>query len=85
MKIRVRAFGLAVGIVCGLGVFVPTLLAAVWGTGKTLILLRAFFFGYSISFGGAIVGLIWGFVLGFICGALVAWIYNILHKALYKS
>jgi zinc transporter ZupT len=85
MKLRVRAFGLAVGIVCGLGIFVATLWDVARGSGRTLELLSAFFAGYRISFGGAIVGLIWGFVYGFICGALIAWTYNIFHKALYKS
>jgi NhaP-type Na+/H+ or K+/H+ antiporter len=56
-----------------------------WGTGRTLEMLKAFLFGYDISFGGAIMGLIWGFVFGSISGALIAWIYNKLHKALYKS
>jgi len=85
MKLRVRAFGLAVGIVGGFGIFVATLWAAARGTGKTLEMLIPVFYGYSISFSGAIMGLIWGFVDGFICGALVAWIYNIFHKMLYKS
>jgi hypothetical protein len=85
MKLRVRALGLAVGIAWGLGIFVATLWAAAQDRGKTLDLLKAFYLGYSISFGGAIVGLIWGLVDGFICGALIAWLYNMLHKALYKS
>jgi hypothetical protein len=85
MKLRVRAFGLSVGIVWGLGIFVATLWAAAQGRGSTLVLLKSFYSGYSISFGGAIVGLIWGLVDGFICGVLIAWLYNILHKTLYKS
>ena len=85
MKLRVRAFGLAVGIVLGLGIFLATLCDVVREKGETLQSLESFFLGYSISFSGAIVGLIWGFVDGFICGALIAWLYNILHKVLYKS
>jgi len=85
MKLRVRAFGLAVGIVCGLVLFAATLLDLARGAGKTLVLLNAFIWGYSISFGGAILGFIWILVYGFIWGASIAWLYNILHKALYKS
>jgi len=85
MKLRVRAFGLVVGIVWGLGMFVATLWDFAQGHGQTLVRLSSFFKGYSISFGGAIVGLIWGLVFGFICGALMAWLYNKLHKVLYKS
>jgi hypothetical protein len=85
MKLRVRAFGLAVGIVWGLGIFVATLWDVAIGRGKTLQSLSSFFIGYHISISGAFLGLMWGFVYGFICGVLIAWMYNILHKALYKS
>jgi hypothetical protein len=84
MNLRVRAFGLAVGIVCGLGIFAVTLIDAARGAGRTLGLLNAFIWGYEINFVGAMLGFIWVFVYGFIGGALIAWIYNILHKAIYK-
>jgi hypothetical protein len=85
MKIRVRALGLAVGIVWGLGIFVATLWAAAVGRGRTMELLNGMYLGYTISFGGAFVGLIWGLVTGFMSGALIAWMYNMFHKMLYKS
>jgi hypothetical protein len=85
MKLRVRAFGLAVGIVCGLGIFAATLFDAVRGAGKTLELINAFFWGYTISFGGAILGFLWAFGYGFIFVALIARIYNLLQKTLYES
>jgi hypothetical protein len=85
MKLRVRALGLAVGVVWGLEIFVVTLLAVAQGSGMTLALLEVFYYGYSVSVGGAFVGLLWGLVHGFICGALIAWTYNIFHKILYKS
>ena len=85
MKLRVRALGLAVGITWGLGIFVATLWDLAWGNGRTLSCLKSFYLGYSVSLGGAIVGLIWGFVDGLICGALIAWLYNKLQKAIYKS
>ena len=85
MKLRVRAFGLAVGIVWGLGIFVATIWAVLKGTGNTLILLIAYYPGYSITYGGALVGLFWGFINGIICGSLISWLYNMLHKWLYKS
>jgi hypothetical protein len=85
MKLRVRAFGLAVGVVCGLGIFAATLIDAARGAGRTLGLLNAFIWGYEITFVGAILGFIWAFVYGFIGGALIAWLYNIFYKAMYKA
>jgi hypothetical protein len=85
MKLRIRALGLSAGIVCGLGIFVATILDVVREKGITLGSLNSFFLGYDISFGGAFVGLIWGFIYGFIFGTLIAWLYNMLYKMLYKS
>jgi len=68
MKLRVRAFGMAVGLVSGGGLFVATILDVVREKGITLTSLQSFFLGYDISYVGACVGLIWGFVYGFIFG-----------------
>ena len=85
MKLRARAFGLAIGIVWGITVFVATLWDGSVGKGQTMSLLSVFYYGYRVSFGGAVVGLIWGIVSGFLLGAAAAWLYNRLHKAIYKS
>ena len=76
MKLRVRAFGLATGVVAGLFVFFVTLVSIWFGRGETIDALVVPFPGFSRSIGGAIVGLLWGFVDGFIGGALLAWLYN---------
>lgn len=76
MKLRVRAFGLATGVVAGLFVFILTLVSLWFGRGETIDALVVPFPGFSRSVGGAIMGLIWGFVDGFIGGALLAWLYN---------
>jgi hypothetical protein len=85
MKLRARAFGLAIGIVWGLTVFVATIWVATVGIGQTMSLLGLFYRGYTVSYVGAFVGLIWGFINGFIVGVAIAWLYNVLHSALYKS
>lgn len=85
MKLRARALGLAIGLVLGVGTFIGTFLSLLKGGGLTLSKLGLFFFGYTVSFGGAFVGLIWGFIYGFVCGALVALLYNAFHKMLYKK
>ncbi len=85
MKLRARAFGLAIGIVWGLTLFLTTIYSTLVGTGQTMSKLRTLYYGYQVSFGGAIVGLLWGIVTGFLLGAAVAWLYNTFHKAIYKS
>ena len=76
MHLNKKAFGLAAGILCGAAVLFATILAMIVGGGEHLTLLAKFYYGYSVSPVGAMVGLVWGFVDGFIGGWLLAWIYN---------
>jgi ABC-type antimicrobial peptide transport system permease subunit len=85
MNLRKRALGLALGIIWGLTLFVTTLWAVTRGRGKTLDLLSGYYPGFSVSYGGAVIGLIWGFVTGFIAGVIIAWLYNLFAKNQPKS
>ncbi len=86
MKLRIRAFGLALGIVVGLGFFVAILFSLWHGQGVTFSQIKPVLgLWVSRSIGGAIIGLVWGFVYGFIAGGLLAWLYNFFHKMLYRS
>jgi hypothetical protein len=85
MKLRVRAFGLATGVVAGLFVFFITMVSIWLGRGETIDALVVPFPGFSRSIGGAIVGMIWGFVDGFIGGALLAWLYNRFATTLFAQ
>jgi hypothetical protein len=77
MKLNIKAFGLTCGILWGLAVLLSTYWIIIsCSPGNTLALLNKFYFGYSVSWLGGIIGLIWGFVDGFIGGALFAWLYN---------
>ena len=76
MRLNQVALGSAAGIVCGAGLFLTTLAVMLLGGGEHLILLKKFYLGYSISFVGAILGLVYAFVDGFIGGWLVAFLYN---------
>ncbi len=76
MKLNRRAFGLACGLLWGAIVFVATIWTLIKGGGNTLGLLDKFYVGYSISWGGAIIGFIWAFVDGFVGGWIFAWLYN---------
>jgi tetrahydromethanopterin S-methyltransferase subunit G len=76
MKFSKKAFGLALGILWGVSIFLATICVMIIGGGNTLALLQKFYFGYDISFIGAILGLIYGFVHGFIWGWLFALLCN---------
>jgi hypothetical protein len=74
-----RAFGVAVGAVCGLGLLLLTAadLLRRPQPGLNLALLGQYFPGYAVSWAGAFVGLVWAFVLGFCAGWLLAFFRNL--------
>lgn len=74
-----RAFGVAAGIVVGLGVFLLTAadLLRAPGPGLNLALLGQYFPGYSVSWAGAYLGFAWAFVAGFCAGWFLALIRNL--------
>lgn len=76
MKLDKTALGLAGGIVWGVAVFLATLWVLYRGGGEHLELLAKFYIGYSVTVGGAFVGLVYGFVDGFIGCWILAWLYN---------
>jgi len=77
MKLSKRALALGTGILWGVAIFLATIYVMIKGGGNTLILLQQFFWGYSIGWGGAFLGLIYGFIYGFI----LAWIWGLLYNA----
>ena len=81
MKLNVKAFALACGVVWGLGLFFLTwwIIAFDGATGE-ITLIGRLYRGYSISPLGSIVGLIWAFVDGLIGGAIFAWLYNLISE-----
>jgi len=81
MKLNIKALALTCGILWGLTVFLVTIwITIIESHGSTLGLLHKFYFGYSVSWGGAFIGLVWGFIDGLICGSIFAWLYNKLVK-----
>jgi len=80
MKINKVALGLTLGILWGASVFLATLWIMARGGGQTLIALNQFYFGYSVSFLGGLLGLVYGFIDGFIGGWLIALLYNAFAK-----
>jgi hypothetical protein len=81
-----RALGVALGLVWGLSVLLGTWwLVIIESAGDTVGKLHKFYLGYSVSWGGAIVGFVWGVIDGFIVGFLIAWIYNMASSYFKKS
>ena len=73
-----RAFGVAIGTVTGLGVFSATAVDLLRGLPwRGLRLFSEFFIGYSLTWRGALIGLLWGFVVGFCAGWFVAFTRNL--------
>lgn len=80
MKLNPKAFGLAVGTVKGLAIFLATVFTASMQGGETLQKLNRFYWGYEVSFQGAFIGLVYGFIDGFVLAFLVSTLYNIFAK-----
>ena len=77
MKIDVKAFALACGIIWGLGLFALTWwIIAFDGATYEVTLIGRLYRGYEISPLGSLYGLVWGFFDALIGGAVFAWLYN---------
>lgn len=77
--LNAKAVGLALGLICGLGIFLATNLLIIKGgapIGPHLSLLSQYFLGYRVTFLGSLIGFAYGFSVGTISGALISWIYN---------
>jgi hypothetical protein len=77
--LNAKVFGLTLGIVCGLALFLATNWLVIKGgepVGPHLALLSQYFIGYRVSFLGSFVGFLYGFALGTLTGSFVGWFYN---------
>lgn len=71
------ALGVAGGIIWGLAMFFATILSIWTGYGTAFLsVMESVYPGYSISWGGCIVGAIYGFIDFFIGLSLIGWLYN---------
>ena len=82
MRLNTKAFAFTCGIVWGAAVMLATWWLLIFGyQGQLMRTLDHFYFGYTYSYPGAIVGGIWGLLDGLICGFVFAWLYNKLAGA----
>lgn len=81
-RLNARAWGVATGLVLGLGLFLATNILLWTGApegepvGPTLGLLSYFLPGYTVSFPGSIIGFVYLFVIGYAVGRCVGVVYN---------
>lgn len=85
LRLNSRAWGMALGLIFGIGLLAATLFLVARGgenVGAHLGLLRAYFPGYSVSVTGSLIGFAYAFVVGYAAGRLVGAIYNRVTDAL---
>lgn len=73
------ALGVAVGVVLGVVILLATMWIIVKGgpvVGPRLALLGQYMIGYTVTVGGAWIGLGYGFVIGFVVGCAIAFTRN---------
>jgi hypothetical protein len=78
-RLQSRAWGVSVGLLLALVLFVATVLLVIRGgpdMGQHLQLLGVFLPGYSVSYVGAFVGFVYMFVFGYAIGRLIGVVYN---------
>ncbi len=77
MKLNIRAFALAFGLIWGLGLFCLTWwIIAFDGSSTAPNLISSVYRGYTVTPLGSVIGLAWAFPDGLIGGAIFAWLYN---------
>jgi hypothetical protein len=79
LRLNARAWGIAMGLMLGIGLFVATNFLVIRGgdvVGPHLSLLGAYLPGYSVTFLGSIIGFIYMFVIGYAFGRLIGEVYN---------
>ena len=80
LPLHKRAFGMATGLVAGIGVFLATAIYLLRDPepGFDLGLLAQYFAGYSVSWRGAFIGAAWAGFSGFVLGWFLAFSRNLL-------
>ncbi len=89
-RLDVAAFVIAGAVVAGLALFALTLVVVLKGAapnvpvGPHLAQLGLYFPGYSVSVGGACVGLLYAAAVGGVGALVLAMLWNFAHKLLFS-
>lgn len=78
-RLRGRILALVFGMTAGSMLWLATVWLVARGgqrVGEHLSLLRYYFPGYTVTWGGAFVGFFYGALVGGVVGYLIAWVYN---------
>jgi hypothetical protein len=84
LRLNTKAWGVAFGMLCGLALFVATLILVLKGgepVGPHLALLAVFLPGYRVTVAGAFLGFMYLFVIGYALGRVIGLIYNTIASA----
>ncbi len=84
LRLNARAWGIAVGLLLGLGLLIATLVLVLRGgpdVGQHLSLLGVFLPGYRVSVAGAFIGFAYAFVIGYALGRLIGLVYNAMARS----
>lgn len=84
MRLNARAWGIAFGLLLGLGLFIATNVLVLRGgavVGPHLGLIGVYLPGYRVTFAGSLIGFVYMFVIGYGLGRVVAAVYNAVAKA----
>lgn len=84
LRLNARAWGIAMGLLLGIGIFIATNVLVLKGgpqVGPHLALLSVYFPGYSVTFVGSLIGFVYAFVVGYALGRLIGTVYNRLAGA----
>jgi hypothetical protein len=77
MKLNAKALALTCGVLWAATILLSTWWLLLFGfKGALMQQLDHFYFGYSVSWLGGVIGAVWGFVDGCICGFVFGWLYN---------
>ena len=79
LRMSQQGWGIGVGLLFGLGLFVATIVLVFKGgevVGPHLGLLSVYFPGYSVTLVGSVVGFVYAFVVGYAIGRTISVIYN---------
>ncbi len=74
-----KAWGIGAGLTLATGLFAATNFLIIKGgsnVGSHLQLLHVYFPGYSVTFGGSVIGSIYAFVSGYLSGRTLALLYH---------